>query len=159
MRRAQRALPSWQKVRERRKRLDGYRCVYCGATRDLAVDLTRACTATTASRRSPTASPPADRATHAAALSGGTPIRLYEGDCHSQIGRVLSSIVGRVAGYRSNEYALLKACTRFVEATLDPAPRELRHGRTNREGFAKKKMVAVVALVVIAGVLIYALAA
>jgi hypothetical protein len=67
--------------------------------------------------------------------------------------------MGRVAGYRSNEYALLKACTRFVEATLDPAPRELRHGRTNREGFAKKKMVAVVALVVIAAVLIYALAA
>jgi 5-methylcytosine-specific restriction endonuclease McrA len=29
----------WQKVRERRKRLDGYRCVYCGATRDLTVDL------------------------------------------------------------------------------------------------------------------------
>jgi hypothetical protein len=64
-----------------------------------------------------------------------------------------------VAGYRSNEYALLKACARFVEATLDPAPRDIRHGQTNREGFAKKKMVAVVALVVIAAVLMYALTA
>jgi hypothetical protein len=64
-----------------------------------------------------------------------------------------------VAGYRANEYALLKACARFVDATLDPAPRELRHGRTNREGLAKKKMVSVVALVVIAAVLIYALPA
>jgi hypothetical protein len=71
----------------------------------------------------------------------------------------LSSIVVRVAGFRSNEYALLRACARFVEATLDPAPWELRGGRTNREGFAKKKMVAVVVLVVIAAVLIYALAA
>jgi hypothetical protein len=64
-----------------------------------------------------------------------------------------------VAGYHSQEFSLLKACARFVEATVDPAPRELRDGRTNREGFAKTKMVAVVALVVIAAVLIYALAA
>jgi 5-methylcytosine-specific restriction endonuclease McrA len=29
----------WQKLRAHRKRLDGYRCVYCGATTDLTVDL------------------------------------------------------------------------------------------------------------------------
>jgi hypothetical protein len=70
-----------------------------------------------------------------------------------------SSIVGRVAGYRAHEFALLKACARFVDATVDPALPKLRDGRTNREGFAKKKMVAAVALVVVAAVLIYALAA
>jgi hypothetical protein len=70
-----------------------------------------------------------------------------------------SSIVGRVAGYRAPEFALLKACARFVEATVDPALPELRAGRTNREGLGKKTVVAVVALVVIAAVLIYALAA
>jgi hypothetical protein len=40
----------------------------------------------------------------------------------------------------------------------NPSRRDLRHGRANRDGSAKKKMVAVVALV-IAAVLIYALAA
>jgi 5-methylcytosine-specific restriction endonuclease McrA len=29
----------WQRLRERRKQLDGYHCVYCGATQDLTVDL------------------------------------------------------------------------------------------------------------------------
>jgi hypothetical protein len=68
---------------------------------------------------------------------------------------------GRVAGYRANEYHLLNQCARFVDATLDPARPRVPGGggRTNREAFAKKKMVAVVALVVIAAVLTYALAA
>jgi 5-methylcytosine-specific restriction endonuclease McrA len=28
----------WQQLREQRKRLDGYRCTYCGSTDDLTVD-------------------------------------------------------------------------------------------------------------------------
>jgi 5-methylcytosine-specific restriction endonuclease McrA len=34
-----RNLYAWQKLRAARKQLDGHRCVYCGSTRDLTVDL------------------------------------------------------------------------------------------------------------------------
>jgi hypothetical protein len=61
------------------------------------------------------------------------------------IGRVLSSIVGRVAGWRAQEFHLLKQIERMLRAeeTTHPGPPELRDGRANREGFAKKKTVAV----------------
>ena len=29
----------WRQLREQRKRIDGYRCTYCGSTQDLTVDL------------------------------------------------------------------------------------------------------------------------
>jgi hypothetical protein len=61
------------------------------------------------------------------------------------IGQVLSSIVGRVAGWRAHEFHLLMQIERMLRAeeTMHPAPPELRDGRTNREGFATRKMVAV----------------
>jgi hypothetical protein len=50
-----------------------------------------------------------------------------------------------VAGWRAEEFELSKQIERMLRAeeTMHPAPPQLRDRRTNREGFAKKKIVAV----------------